>query len=208
MIQRVLFICILTILWSKPEYCWAQLDSIQLKSKRGTVNTDTFVTLKELPVTSEEIVPVSSHSPKKATLYSAILPGLGQVYNKKYWKVPIIYAGAAALGYSLGFNQRLFNQHKNELIYRQNGQFDLLDPSLDRYTDANLNELQDFYRRNRDLSYIGMFLLYALNIVDAAVDAHFFDFNVSDDLTMRIKPDLFISGTAGIVPMMGLSFRF
>lgn len=207
MITRAAFMFLMAFCCWSPKNSWAQLDSIQLSSKKGIAQKDTFVAVNSIPVTTDSVIAVSPHSPKKATLYSAVLPGLGQVYNKKYWKVPIIYAGAAALGYTLGFNQRLFTQHKNELIYRQQGQFNLLDPSLDRYSDANLVELQDFYRRNRDLSYIGMFLLYALNLIDAAVDAHFFDFNVDNDLSMRLKPDLFYTGTA-VLPMIGISVRF
>jgi len=146
--------------------------------KINKVNADTTLVSKDsLPV----------HSPRKAAIYSAILPGWGQAYNKKYWKIGIIAAGTGALIYSLNFSQGLYKTFKSELINRQQ-QLGDLNPEFALYTDANLNELQSFYRRNRDLSIIGMFLLYALNIVDANVDGHLFDFNVNEDLSLNIKP--------------------
>ena len=145
------------------------------------------------------------HSPSKAALYSAILPGLGQVYNRKYWKVPIIGVGAGALIYGLNFNQSNFSMFKQELIKRQQG-LGNLDPDLDRYSDANLNELQDFYRRNRDLTIVGLALLYALNIIDATVDAHLFEFNVDDDLSMKFSPAPIFTATSS-APALGLGIK-
>ena len=142
---------------------------------------DTSKTVKD------SIIP---HSARKAAIYSAILPGLGQAYNKKYWKIGIIVAGTGALIYSLNFSQGLYKNYKSELIKRQQNLGDL-NPELNLYSDANLNELQSYYRRNRDLSIIGMFLLYALNIVDANVDGHLFDFDVSEDLSLKISPSPF-----------------
>ena len=149
------------------------------------------------------------HSPKLATALSAALPGLGQVYNKKYWKVPIIYIGVGALVYAISFNSTEYNTFKNAYSLRIDGDpntidiFDLqLDNGLPKYTDESLLNLKDFYRRNRDVSYIFMGVLYMLNIVDAAVDAHFFNFEISDDLSLELRPSL-MSGagraqTAGI----------
>ncbi len=142
---------------------------------------DTSKTVKD------SIIP---HSARKAAIYSAILPGLGQAYNKKYWKIGIIVAGTGALIYSLNFSQGLYKNYKSELIKRQQN-LGGLNPELNLYSDANLNELQSYYRRNRDLSIIGMFLLYALNIVDANVDGHLFDFDVSEDLSLKISPSPF-----------------
>lgn len=149
-----------------------------------------------------------AHSPRKAALYSAILPGLGQAYNRKYWKIGIIAAGTGALVYSFQFNQRYYRQFKGELIQRQQ---DLggEDPSLALYSDANLLELQDFYRRNRDLTVIGFGLLYAANIIDAVVDAHLFDFNVDESLSLRWQPSLQpASGGLAFCPQFGLQYRF
>ena len=142
------------------------------------------------------------HSPRKASLYSALLPGLGQAYNRKYWKIPIIYGGFAAFGYFIGWN------HKNYKTARQ-AYSDLTDtiPGTDSYMklkqiiyyDLNkpadvaslkqgLTSSQDYYRRNRDLLIIVTAAFYGLNIIDASVDAHFFNFDISDDLTFNWEP--------------------
>jgi hypothetical protein len=142
-------------------------------------------------------------------LYSAILPGLGQAYNKKYWKIGIIGAGTAALVYSYQFSSKNYRLHKDELILRQSKEPGNFNPDLTLYSDSDLNELQDFYRRNRDLTVIGFALLYALNIVDATVDAHFFDFNMSDDLSLNIRPEpVYNALTARNSFGLGINLRF
>lgn len=127
------------------------------------------------------------HSPKRALISSAALPGLGQVYNKKYWKVPIIYGGAAALIYSFSFNNGKYQAYLDAYRARTDGDPSTTDAYL-QYSPENLILLKDYYRRNRDLSAIGMVLLYSLNMVDAYVDAQLFDFDVSDDLSLQIRP--------------------
>ena len=148
------------------------------------------------------------HSPQKAALFSAIIPGAGQIYNRKYWKVPVIAAGAGALVYSFQFNQKNYNLFKTELIHRQTGSLEI-NTDLENLSDANLNELQDYYHRNRDLTIVGMALLYALNILDATVDAHLFDFNVNEDLSLNIRPKtLYSSSTSMPVAGLGLTLNF
>ena len=151
---------------------------------------------KEVPVDAEKI-----HSPKRATIYSAILPGLGQAYNKKYWKIPIIYAGFGTIGYFIGWNNGFYNTYK--LAYSDftdnddstNSYLDVLPPGydLENTTDYNnfksgLSKQSDYYRRNRDLLIISMVGFYGLNLIDASVDAHLFDFDISEDLTMNWQP--------------------
>jgi Family of unknown function (DUF5683) len=138
-------------------------------------------------ITKKEIA--KNHSPKLAALMSTILPGAGQVYNKKYWKVPVIYAGLIALAYSIDFNEKQYNIYRVAYKCRLD-----TDSRNDRfvgiYRDSDLNTLQKTYNRYRDLSVIGASLLYILNIVDATVDAHLFSFDVSDDLSFRMQPTL------------------
>ena len=148
------------------------------------------------------------HSPKKAALFSAIIPGAGQIYNRKYWKVPVLAAGAGALVYSFQFNQKNYSLFKTELINRQTGSPEI-NSELNNLTDANLNELQDFYRRNRDLTVVGMALLYALKVLDATVDAHLFDFNVNEDLSMHIRPQsIYSSISSSPFAGVGLTLNF
>lgn len=129
---------------------------------------------------------VRKHSPRKAVFYSIILPGLGQVYNKKYWKLPIIYGAGGAFAYFVAFNQLKYEKFRDAYV---NGSPDV--PALidGIYYDYEiLPRGRDFYRRYRDLSVLGVGVIYFLNIVDAMVDAHFFYYDVSDDLSMKIEP--------------------
>jgi len=131
---------------------------------------------------------VLRHSPVKATLLSTVLPGAGQFYNRKYWKIPVIYGAFAGLGYLVKFNNDRFQTYRSAYIQRSDGDPATVDPFVDRYSDDDLKVLRDFYRRNRDLSYIFAGLVYVLNIVDASVDAHLYYFDISDDLSLRHDP--------------------
>ena len=150
------------------------------------------------------------HSPKLAGGLSAALPGLGQVYNKKYWKVPLIYAGAGALLYAINYNSSRYATYRNAYSLRIDGdtntidQFDIqLENDEPKYTEESLLNLKDYYRRNRDVSYIFMGVLYMLNIVDAAVDAHFYSYEISDDLSLKVRPAIMMS--AGRTQATGIS---
>lgn len=146
------------------------------------------------------------HSPRKATIYSAILPGAGQAYNKKYWKIPIIYAGFTALTYFVVTNNQDYIIYKNAYKFRLDGDESTTDDFVGIYTDEDLVTLKNYYRRNRDLSVIGISLLYVLNIIDASVDAHLFYFNVSDELSLNVTPGYMPGQFAG--PSLSLNFHF
>jgi len=153
------------------------------------IRDSTLDSQKSIPPAKEKLPnkPIY-HSPRKAALMSTIVPGLGQIYNKKYWKVPIIYAGIAGLAYSFNANQTKYIKYLTLYKYRIDG-----DPSTvanTSFSDDNLNLLQQYYHRYRNLSAIGLSLLYIMNIVDASVDAHMFTFDVSDDLSFHIHPTL------------------
>lgn len=137
-----------------------------------------------------------THSPKKAAILSAALPGLGQIYNRKYWKVPIIYAGLGTLGYLITFNNSQYRLYRNAYLAKIDD-----DPlTIDQYpfasADGLLQQLNQ-YRRTRDILIAGAVIVYALNIIDASVDAHLFEFDVSDDLTLRIEPNFLPNFTYG-----------
>ena len=122
--------------------------------------------------------------PKRAGLYSAIIPGAGQVYTKKYWKVPIIYAGLITSAYYFKQNQDLYDLYKGTYINRLDGNTaDNLD-----YNNASLITLTEFYRRNREVSALLFTLTYILNIVDASVSAHLFDYDVTEDISLHFQP--------------------
>jgi len=123
-------------------------------------------------------------SPRKASLYSAVLPGAGQIYNGKYWKAPIVWAGMGTFAYMAMDNQSKFMRFKDAYLLRQDGGIDEFYDNLT--ADALINEM-DRYRRFRDLNIIGATLFYVIQIVDANVDAALSDFDVSDDISLRLS---------------------
>jgi hypothetical protein len=128
---------------------------------------------------SNDIDPLT---PAKAAFYSAVLPGLGQAYNKKYWKIPIVYG---AIGTSLYFyldSNKKYHNYRDAYKRRLEGYSDDDYSYLD---DARLIAGQKFYQRNRDLSALFIAAFYALNIIDANVDAALLQFNVDENLSVR-----------------------
>jgi len=192
--------------------CWGT----ELKAQKNSSDT--------LVINNRKVKPVvyKPHSPHKASFYSAILPGLGQVYNKKYWKVPIVAASFGGIIYGIKFNSDLYNDYRQ--YYRD---YLIQDPSNQSYythkifttgriskesvlpggTNAewferSLKNGKNYYKRYRDLSYVGFAAIYVLNIIDATVDAHFKTFDVSDDLSFNlepvVKPGLYGSNSIGL----------
>jgi hypothetical protein len=146
--------------------------------------TDDAVLIAKDTVKSNDIDPLT---PAKAAFYSAILPGLGQAYNKKYWKIPIVYG---AIGTSMFFyldSRKKYNQYRDAYKRRLEGFND--DEFIVVYPDNNtLITAQKFYQRNRDFSALFVVGFYVLNIIDANVDAALIQFNVNEDLSVR--PDV------------------
>lgn len=132
------------------------------------------------------LAPVREHSVRKATLKSTALPGLGQAYNRKYWKVPIVYAGLGACVYFIRDNTVNYRYYRDALFAETDGNPATINPT--GATAAQIRPVMDQYRQWLDLSYIGFVIVYALNIVDAHVDAHLFNFDVSEDLQASIRP--------------------
>ncbi|HEY4935523.1 MAG TPA: DUF5683 domain-containing protein [Puia sp.] len=156
-------------------------------------------------------------NPRKATLYSAILPGAGQVYNKKYWKVPIVYAGIGIPAYAFFYNKSWYLKCQYALTVCVNlanngsvGDDSLkkVAPELSPFVTADdqngIITNRDSFRKNQDYSVIFFLLFYGLNIVDATVDAHLKDFNVSSDLSFQIKPMIL----PGPTPSAGITLAF
>ncbi len=127
-------------------------------------------------------------SPKKSAIYSAILPGTGQVYTKKYWKVPIIYAGILSSAYYINENNQKYNLYKSAAINSINNNSSNQIVNENDYSYSELKILKDYYRRNREISYFSFIAVYVLNVVDASVGAHLYHFNVSDDISLNITP--------------------
>ena len=129
------------------------------------------------------------HSPRKATYYSMILPGLGQAYNRKYWKIPVVYAGFGTIGYFIASNTKNYKDFRDAYAFKLSGSSEPPPNDLvNRYSSDQLLVGREYYRRNLEVSYISAGLWYILTMVDAAVDAHFFNYDISEDLSMQVKP--------------------
>lgn len=141
-------------------------------------------------------------NPRKATILSAILPGAGQVYNNKAWKVPLIYAGFMADIYFINFNNKRYQTFRTALFAYDDGDRSQF-PSLNR--EALVRNV-DYWRQNRDLTILLLAAIYALNLIDANVDAHLSGFDISDDISMKIEPNVGTFAASG--NSMGLSLKF
>lgn len=150
-------------------------------------------------------------TPMKATMLSAAFPGFGQIYNRKYWKIPLVYAGFGGLGYAVIFNTKYYNKYTKayqdftDKIPQTASYVKLIrsadpknyDPVLhpDTYVPAQASWIEDqlllgvdYYKRYRDLSYIGIAAWYIISILDANVDASLFDYDISDNLNLTLAP--------------------
>ncbi|MEL1243307.1 DUF5683 domain-containing protein [Flavobacterium sp. DGU11] len=125
-------------------------------------------------------------APSKAAFYSAIVPGLGQVYNKKYWKLPLVYGGMGLSLYYYTFNNNKYHEYRDAYKARLAGR--PVTGQLAELGNDRLIAAQKFHQRNRDLSLLLTVGIYVLNIVDANVDAHLQQFNVNENLSL--KPSL------------------
>ena len=170
-----------------------------------------------------------TRSPKKASIYAALFPGLGQVYNHKSWKLPIVYGGYAGLIYVLGWNNnnykdyfqgyRIIAQYSSAASLKteerkfldnliKNPSVSLDNDATFKYIATQLKSGKDYYRRNRDLTIIGIAALHVLSIIDASVDANLFDFDISDDLSMRIEPMPINLGSQNYVMGFNVAINF
>ena len=199
-------------------------DSISVPEKflleTDTVRVDSLANRK-IAMNSEKFKPDS----KKATIYAAIFPGLGQIYNRKYWKLPLVYGSFIGCMYAINWNVNQYNGYRKAYIdfidedpatnswddyrygsYRRED-FDKWSADMKRSFANALKSARDFNRRNRDLSYIVTVGVYAICIIDAYVDAQLFDFDISPDLSMRVEP-VFFDRTASNSRSIGMQLSF
>jgi len=141
------------------------------------------------PKDTLKLVEIDPLTPAKAAFYSAILPGLGQAYNKAYWKIPIVYGAIGTSLYLYVDNRKKYNEYRDAYKSRLSGN---PDPNYDYLTDTQLISAQEFYQRNASLSGFFVIGFYVLNIIDANVHAALRQFNVNQSLSIRpeITPDV------------------
>jgi hypothetical protein len=164
-------------------------------------------------ITKKDSVIIKKHSPKKAAIRSAILPGLGQIYNKKYWKLPIVYG---ALGTSAAIFFYNYNNYRDtrfayrvkynmRVLHTDSTLFPKIRDELKPLSEESLRFYRDQFRRDIDYSALFFILLWGLNVVDAAVDAHLKPFDVSPDLSLQIKTGKSqMAGTTGLSLVMNI----
>lgn len=174
------------------------------------------------------------HSPHRATIMAMILPGSGQIYNGQWWKVPILYGGIGATVYGLSWNMKYYKKYRTAFVdytdylneleadpdtpYPKNASWDKLmlpGKTAENYTSSMQKRLQeqlktkkDNYKRNRDLLYIVSGAIYVIQIIDATVFAHFYDFEINDDLSMNVRPSTGFSPVSGGTVGLTLTFNF
>ena len=150
-------------------------DSLIVESSQDTVLLKSYAT---------------RYNPRKALLYAAVLPGLGQIYNKKYWKLPLVYGGFFGTTYAMVFYNNLYRDYKRELFTNLElgltGDSDIR--SGDVYTTKNYRVAVDRAKRSRDFWLIMMGAMYLLQMVDAHVDAHLKEFDLNPQLRVSIEP--------------------
>ena len=183
-------------------------DTLLIKTKPGSLGDTTILTKKDSVNTSlakkDSILKKKTSNPRRATIYSTILPGAGQFYNKKYWKIPIVAAAVGIPAYTFFFNKQWYNKTRYALAVLANGSYNnkdslaKVDPKLigfifldDAHTQINtygitgLEKYRNYFRSNEDYSVLFFLLFYGLNIVDATVDAHLKLFDVDRDLSIH-----------------------
>ena len=145
---------------------------------------------------------VSELDPKRAALMAAVFPGLGQIYNKQYWKVPIVVTGMILFGHFINYNNKVYHALRNAALIANDGG---VNPYESIITSENgLIRNRDIFRRNRDFLIVLGTAFYLLQIVDAHVSAHLDEFNVNEDLAMGIRPS--IQPTPLFSQAVGISF--
>ena len=206
----------------KPDTTTANIKHTTDTLKATKADTDVVRQFKPKHRKEKVFHPDSLHSPHTAVIRSLIVPGLGQIYNRKYWKVPIIYGGLGLLFWAEIFNNTYYQEFLAISKYREHGV--LPGPKDPYYADYNLYVAQpdqalydatDAYRRNRDLSILGIFGAWGINAIDAYIDAKFMhSYTVDTNLSVRVSPGmitqpLFVqNGIGSFIPSLKITFAF
>ncbi|MBM3412418.1 MAG: hypothetical protein FJY19_03440 [Bacteroidetes bacterium] len=183
--STIFFFLLLTV----PQYSWSQVAGLLPKDHNKYDSAQ------------------AAHSPRKAAIRSALLPGLGQIYNKKYWKLPLVYGALGASGAVFVYNMANYRDTRFAYRVKYNMRVNRTDSLLFNTIKSNLQPLpeeslryyRDQFRRDIDYSVLFFLLLWGLNVVDASVDAHLKTFDVGPDLSFQLKAGYSeIAGTNGV----------
>lgn len=214
-----------------PLQAVAPTDSIATADSIAAENKKKLLEMTSAPVLKESEVPADSlkkeidqkiwvPNPTKATWLALVIPGGGQIYNRKYWKLPIFYGGFAGCAYALTWNSKMYKDYSTAYKDAMNGNMqsssitDLLPPGY-KISETQLKDLlrkrKDTYRRYRDLSIFAFIGVYLLSVIDAYVDAELSNFDITPDLSMKVEPaviDNRINNSSNRSVGLQCSFRF
>ena len=203
----------------------ATADSIAAENKKKLLEMTSAPVLKESEVPADSLKKEINQkiwvpNPTKATWLALVIPGGGQIYNRKYWKLPIFYGGFAGCAYALTWNSKMYKDYSTAYKDAMNGNMqsssitDLLPPGY-KISETQLKELlrkrKDTYRRYRDLSIFAFIGVYLLSVIDAYVDAELSNFDITPDLSMKVEPaviDNRINNSSNRSVGLQCSFRF
>lgn len=197
MLKRLpIFFFLITLCFSFPSFAQENKDSATAKNK-------------SVSDTSKKII--KKFNPRTATLRSAMLPGWGQIYNKKYWKLPLVYG---ALGTTAGvyfYNIKTYRLLRKAYVYitdKDSNNNALIDPRFRNLSAGAIRTYRDSFRQNIDYSVLFFILFWGLNVVDATVDAHLKGFDVNENLSIELKPGYSpLANTSGISIVLNIGKR-
>lgn len=199
-VKKLSFVAVFFLLFLQASHVWAQ----------QTKDSSFVVTQSKTDPSGKSLLALDTaikktHNPKVATFRSAVLPGWGQAYNKKYWKIPIVYG---ALGTTAGiffFNIKTYNNARKAVIYlsdKDTSNDRMVAPDLQAYSLESIRQYRNIIRQNIDYSVLVFLAFWALNVVDATVDAHLKAFDVSSDISLKIKPGYNYSTNSGGISLV------
>lgn len=184
-------------------------DSVLIQPLPASMDTLDVLSADTVALTPKQNARIRKIVPKKSTVLSAVLPGLGQINNGHWWKVPIIYAGFGTLGYFATHYSKEYRKYRRYGIIAYN------DPRQETEVEgisrkvgvAQLERAARAYSRYRDYNYLGMALLWGVNVIEANVTAHLKTFDISEDLTLNVQPSMLMPAT-GMLPVPGVRVAF
>jgi hypothetical protein len=147
------------------------------------------------PEAIETFTSISTRDPNKASLYAAVFPGLGQIYNRQYWKLPFVYGGLMLFGHYINNRHELYSAFRNAYLAETDGDPNTVNPFGGRFgSETTLERNAEKLRRDRDYLMVLGTLYYLLSIVDAHIAAHLSEFDVNDDLSFQVRPAMYQGG--------------
>lgn len=194
--KQAVILLIVFIVLGKATFAQQKQEALPVKgdSTVSVAKNDSLNAGKKATAKTDSVVFMT---PKKIAMFSAIVPGLGQIKNKQYWKLPIIYGGLGVATYFIIDNKKNYNACRSEYAARLSTGKTYVDPEFQYADAAALQRGIDYYKQNLDLTYLLTGIGYALQIVDAVVFAHLKGFDISEDITLHYKPVALPNGTLG-----------